>query len=126
VQGLPTSITLEILETWLSLFGHILSSKIPPPKQGRDFGVAYVQFAMKEAADAVIAQAQHGLHIGGCRVSATNYMPYEQRMKQKSENFTNLYVKNLPDSIQHDEDLRSLFASYGKVTSVRLEKVRFI
>lgn len=38
--------------------------------------------------------------------------------------FTNLYVKNLPDSIKTKEQLEELFAEYGAISSAVIMTVR--
>jgi polyadenylate-binding protein len=37
------------------------------------------------------------------------------------DEFTNVYIKNLPPSISTDDDLRELFAPYGNITSAKLQ-----
>jgi RNA recognition motif-containing protein len=98
-----------------------VSTKVPAPKPGKDFAVAYVQFGSQAAADAVIQAAKRGaLQFGQISISATPYLPFEQRQQNRSDEFSNLYVKHLPDDIVTDDDLRALFSPYGAVKSVRL------
>lgn len=109
------------LEQYLSEWGHIVSTKIAAPKPGKNCVVAYVQFGSQAVANTVIEQAQRGLiAIGNMYISAAPYLPYEQRVQSKNEEFTNLYVKNLPEDVMSDNDLRALFSPYGPVKSVRL------
>lgn len=124
LQNLPFGIHVSQLEPILLEFGHIVSSKIPPPRPGKDSAVAYVQFGSQAAANALILKAQRGsVHIGNVSISATQYLPYEQRVQNRNEEFTNLYVKNLPEEVHFDDDLRNLFSKYGAIKSVRLQTV---
>lgn len=110
----------------LSEWGHIVSTKIPAPKPGRNSLVAYVQFGSQDAADNVIKKSERGLiEIGHSIISASPYLPFEQRVQNRNEEFTNLYVKNLPDDVRSNDDLAALFLPYGAITSVRLDVVRF-
>ena len=125
LQNLPFDIQISHLENSLSEWGHIVSTKIPAPKPGKDSVVAYVQFGSQEAADNVIEKAGLGLiEIGNSIISASPYLPYEQRVQSRNEEFTNLYVKNLPEDVRSNDDLRALFLPYGAIKSARLDVVR--
>lgn len=121
MQNLPIDIQVSQLETCLSEWGHVVSTKIPALRAGKDQAVAYVQFGSQTVADTVIQQARLGMiEIGNMYISAKPYLPYEQRVHNRNHEFTNLYVKNLPEDVLSDDDLRALFSPYGAVKSVRL------
>jgi RNA recognition motif-containing protein len=121
LQNLPLGIQVSQLEKCLSEWGTIVSTRIPATRPGKQFAVAYVQFGSQAAADAVIQESRRGfIEVGNMPISAKQYLPYDQRIQNKNEEFTNLYVKNLPEDVLSDDDLRDIFAHYGAIKSVRL------
>ena len=83
--------TRELYETF-SVFGHVLSCKIPLDVDGRSKGFGFVHFASEEAAAAAVRDA-NDMQFLGRQLSVMHYVPRAQR---SGPEWNNVFVKNLP------------------------------
>lgn len=118
IKNLDPEIEVAQLHEAFGNFGEIISCKIAMDINGRSKGFGYVQFKNKEDADA----AMRDLKDASINGRPIEIQEYRNRMKSSSEDsFTNIYINNLPDSIDSTDKLRELFAEFGEITSVKLE-----
>lgn len=64
----------------------------------------------------------NGMLLEGKKVYVGPFLKRSDRPADKDVRFTNVFVKNLADSVD-DEKLREMFAAYGEVTSAIVMKV---
>lgn len=126
VRGIDESIEAPQLHELFSHFGEVISCKIPC-LNGKPRGYAYVQFAnpadgdraMKELADSTINGKAITIEKFVNRISRQPNKATEANIST-DPTFTNVFIKNLPDSISTLLDLLRLFQEYGQVVSARI------
>lgn len=92
-------------------------------KDGHSKGYGFVHFAEPSAAKSAI-EAVNGAQLGDSDkvVTVTEFVSKQDRGDPK-QNFTNVYVKNLPASVKTEDDVKAMFSEYGEISSVALMKV---
>jgi len=65
----------------------------------------------------------NGMLLEGTQVFVGPFLKRSDRPNDKGSKFTNVYIKNLAETVD-EEKLRKLFAESGKITSVVIMKVR--
>jgi polyadenylate-binding protein len=125
VQNLEKTITTRVLHDTFADFGEILSCKVATDKDGNSKGYGFVHFADPDAAKKAIEDV-NGAQLGDSDkvVTVTEFISKQDRGDGK-QNFTNVYVKNLPSTIQSEDDVRGLFKEFGTISSAACMKVRF-
>lgn len=63
--------------------------------------------------------------LAGQKVYVGPFLKKSDRPVDKESRFTNVYVKNLPDSVD-DKKLNEMFSEHGSVTSAVVMKVLFL
>jgi polyadenylate-binding protein len=124
IKNLDPSIDNKSLYDTFSAFGKILSCKVVLDSNSVSKGYGYVHFETDEAADAAI-QHVNGMLLNDLQVYVGRLKGRKERQSKLEEQhaiFNNLYVKNLPDSVTSDEELRALFDAFGPMISVSLSK----
>lgn len=122
IKNLDKNITTKNLYDTFLQFGSIVSCKIAfDEKTGDSKGYGFIQFGTQDAADLAI-QNVNGMLLMNQKVFVAQFVPRKERMAANaSKKFTNVYVKNLPDT--YDEaKLRDLFTSFGDIKSAVLMK----
>ena len=81
-------------------------------------------------AHSLVLLAEQGVHmqvngmlLAGQKVYVGPFLKKSDRPVDRESHFTNVYVKNLPDSV-NDEKLNEMFSEHGSVTSAVVMKVR--
>jgi len=117
IKNLDKSIDHKALYDTFSDFGNILSCKVALDDKGVSKGYGFVHYETQKMADEAIAK------VNGCQIGGSNLVVFvgpfiskRERQAQNSQNFTNVYVKNLPQSATY-ADVDTLFSKYGKITS---------
>lgn len=118
IKNLSDHIDNKLLFETFSVYGNILSCKVAMDQSGKSKGYGFVHFETQEAADKAINEL-NGSVMEDQRVTITHWKSQRERTKQNESVFTNLYIKNLPASVD-DEMLKEMFARFGPVTSVRV------
>lgn len=94
-------------------------------QNGNSKEYGFVQFEQEESALKAIDSSNNGLDIHGRKVIVKKFIPKADRLKHKNEiiekSWTNLYIKNIPDSVRENEFLE-LVQKHGPVNSWKLEK----
>ena len=102
-----------------SQFGKILSSKIATGPGGESKGHGFVQYEDEASAQAAI-DTVNGKELVGQQVFVG---PFKRREDRDTgvDKFTNLYVKNLDESVT-DETLQEVFGAVGTLSSAVVMK----
>jgi len=117
MKNIPKNIgKKELYDAFTSAIGPIISIKIPVDDKHDNLGYLYILFEKPEDAAKCINEF-NGSGINGNIVILEKYEP------KVSNNglFTNLYFKNLPQSIDSDTKLERLVSPYGDVVSPKLK-----
>lgn len=82
-------------------------------------GYGYVQYNTPEGAQAAVERA-NGMLLKGRQLYVAPYL--SKRQRESTRGFTNIYCKNLPESVVDENSLKELFAKFGTITSVFLAR----
>lgn len=133
VKNLPEDYDDAKLEGMFTEYGSITSCMASKDKEGKSRGFGFVNFATAEAAQAA-CEAKNNLDLGvpDKKLFVGRAQKKEEREKELRDHFeqlkverqkkylgTNLYVKNLSDSID-EAQLRKAFLSFGSITSAKV------
>jgi polyadenylate-binding protein len=122
IKNLDPTIDNKALHDTFSAFGNILSCKIALDENGNSKGYGFVHYETEEAADNAIKHV-NGMLLNDKKVYVGRHIPKKERqakIEQIRANFTNIYVKNLDESVT-DEELRDMFGKYGAITSALIQ-----
>jgi len=121
IKNLDKSIDNKDMYDTFSTFGTILSCKVATDEHGNSKGYGFVHFETEEAATKAIEKV-NGMLLSDKKLFVGRFIPRKDREKEigeKAKMFTNVYIKNLPDSVD-DEKLRDLFEPHGPITSYKV------
>lgn len=121
VKSLDKSIDNKSLYDTFSQFGNILSCKVAMDDNSQSLGYGFVHFETPEAA-AAATEKVNGMLLAGRKVYVGKFLNKREREAagQINKSFTNVYVKNLDESLCSEEKLRDLFSDYGDMTSIHI------
>jgi polyadenylate-binding protein len=102
----------QALYDTFSAFGNILSCKVVTDDQNSSKGYGFVHFETKEAAEKAISKV-NGMMMHNQKVFVGPFVTRKERLKTQDgeQKFTNVYVKNLDESVS-TEKLREVFSMY--------------
>ncbi|CRG93547.1 polyadenylate-binding protein, putative [Plasmodium gallinaceum] len=115
VKNLDKSIDNKALFDTFSMFGNILSCKVATDEFGKSKSYGFVHYEDEESAKEAIEKV-NGVQLGSKTVYVGPFIKKSERVTNDTK-FTNLYVKNFPDSVT-ETHLRQLFSPYGEITSM--------
>jgi len=116
VKNLDETIDNKMLFDTFSMFGSILSCKIGFNREtGDHLGYAFVHYAEQAAADKAIEQI-NDMVLAGRKVIVEKFQSKEQREEQQQNEYTNIYVKNIPSEL-NVEQIFDILKKYGQVES---------
>lgn len=115
IKNLDETIDNKQLHDTFSMFGAILSCKVATDRSGKSKGYGFVHYENETSADEAIKRV-NGMKINEKEVYVSRF----QKQKRKTLEWTNLYVKNIPEGWDEDK-LKEIFKQYGVVTSVILK-----
>lgn len=133
IKNLDENVDREKLEKMFSEFGKITSCAVMTDSEGKSKGFGFVAFEEPEQAEKAVNEMHEKQFEGSdkklyvCRAQkkserqAELKRKYDQQKAERMQRFqgTNLYVKNLDDSID-DAKLRETFAPFGTITSAKV------
>lgn len=115
IKNLDVTIDNKALYEIFASFGHVLSCKVAM-ENGQSKCYGFVQFESEQSASSAIVRL-NGMLINDKQVYVGRFIRHQERVRGTTGSlFTNVYVKNLPDTTT-DDDLKDLFAQYGAITS---------
>ena len=123
IKNLDKTIDNKALHDTFSAFGNILSCKVVCDEQGNSKGFGFVHFETQEAADEAIDKV-NGMLLNDIKVYVGRHLSRRERLQQLEQvkaKFTNVFVKNLDESVE-DEQLEKLFAPFGTILSAVIQK----
>jgi len=115
IKQLDPNITHKELFDTFSAFGNILSVKVALDANGQSKGFGFVHFENAESADNAIKTVNDKI-LGTKRVYVGKFVTKKDRLKQKEQVWTNVFVKDIDPTIT-DKELESKFVAFGPVTS---------
>ena len=130
IKGLDPTVDSIQLHELFSNYGEVISVRIPL-SNGIPRGFAYVQYMKKEDAERAQAELTDST-INGKEVTVVKFLRREDRpmsdamQKNLDPTFTNVFIKNLPESVNTLLKLLALFQEFGEITSARLVAPRRI
>jgi polyadenylate-binding protein len=120
IKNLAKEIDNKALYDTFSAFGNILSCKIVTDENGSK-GYGFVHFETEEAARSAIEKV-NGMLLAEKKVFVGRFMSRKERLEQmgdKAKKFTNVYIKNLPESVG-DEELSEMCEKHGPILSAKV------
>ncbi|XP_010447143.1 PREDICTED: polyadenylate-binding protein 2 [Camelina sativa] len=121
IKNLDDSIDHKALHDTFSTFGNIVSCKVAVDSSGQSKGYGFVQYASEESAQKAIEKL-NGMLLNDKQVYVGPFLRRQERDSTANKTkFTNVYVKNLGENTT-DDDLKTAFAEYGKITSAVVMK----
>jgi polyadenylate-binding protein len=123
IKNLDPSIDNKALHDTFTAFGNILSCKIALDDHGVSRGYGFVHFETQEAAELAIEKV-NGMLLNDRQVFVGRHLSKKERiqgMEALRAQFTNVFVKNLDESVT-DEDVKKLFSVYGEVSSAVVQR----
>ncbi|XP_074286275.1 polyadenylate-binding protein 2-like [Silene latifolia] len=116
IKNLDKSIDNKGLQEAFHSFGKILSCKVATDLSGQSKGYGFVQYEDQESAQKAIDKL-NGMLLNDKQVYVGPFVRRQERENAIDKTkFTNVYVKNLAESMT-DEDLAKRFGQFGKITS---------
>ncbi|KAL7618014.1 hypothetical protein Lser_V15G00170 [Lactuca serriola] len=116
IKNLDSSIDNKELYEVFCVFGDVSTCKVVVDSRGRSKGFGYVQFQKEEDAKVAIRKL-NGMLIKGKQVYVAKFIHQKERNEaNKSLKFTNVYVKNFPETTT-EEDFVQAFGKFGSITS---------
>ncbi|CAO3696493.1 unnamed protein product [Rhizopus stolonifer] len=122
IKNLDNTIDNKALHDTFSAFGNILSCKIAIDESGNSKGYGFVHYETEEAADNAIKHV-NGMLLNDKKVFVGRHVPKKERqakIEQYRAKFTNIYVKNLDESVT-DQELNEMLTKYGPITSALIQ-----
>jgi len=115
VKHLAKTIDNKSLYDTFSMFGNILSCKVATNNKGESLGYGFVHYESEDSAQNAIGRVD-GKVIAGQKVEVSAFKSKKERGGLNKNKFTNIYVKNLPETATK-EKVEELFSKFGKITS---------
>eukprot|EP01024_Parvocaulis_polyphysoides_P067602 TRINITY_DN809_c1_g2_i1.p1 TRINITY_DN809_c1_g2~~TRINITY_DN809_c1_g2_i1.p1 ORF type:complete len:684 (+),score=196.74 TRINITY_DN809_c1_g2_i1:232-2283(+) len=120
IKNLDKSIDHKALHDTFSAFGNILSCKVAVDSSGNSKGYGFVHFEKDESAQLAIDKVNN-MKLREKIVYVGPFLRRNDRPGDKDKKFSNIFVKNLPTSLDDDAFLK-MFEPYGKITSSAVMK----
>jgi len=118
IKNLDNGIGHKELYDHFSPYGTILSCKVALNETGQSKGYGFVHFeSEKDAANAI--EKVNNTKIGSKDVYVGLFIPRKMRIQAVEQSWTNVYVKNLDESVTDDE-FTAMFAAFGHVNSPKI------
>jgi polyadenylate-binding protein len=123
IKNLDEAIDNKALHDTFSAFGNIMSCKVVLNAEGKSCGFGFVHFENQEAADLAIEKV-NGMLMNGKKVFVGRHISRKERHSRLEElraNFTNVFVKNLEESVD-DDALTAMFEPFGEIQSAVIQR----
>jgi polyadenylate-binding protein len=121
IKNLDKGIDNKQLYDTFNQFGNILSCKVVKDEKALSKGYGFVHFESEEAATQAIDHV-NGMMLRDRKVFVGRFKNRGDRVREvgeKNKQFTNVYIKNLPEDYS-EEELIKLMAKHGNTLSVKL------
>jgi polyadenylate-binding protein len=123
IKNLDKAIDHKMIYDTFASFGNILSCKVATDESGNSKGYAFVHYETSEAAQEAINKT-NGKLLNGKKIFVGLFVAKKERQasQEAAPKWTNIFVKNIPKSIDTEAKLQGLFEKFGKITSSVLVK----
>ena len=121
IKNLDKSIDTKNLKDIFSVFGNILSCKVPMDPNGDSKCHGFIQFENEEDANKAIKKV-NGMLVENKKVYVSHFMPKKERekvLRAKANKFSNIFIKNF-DNDFGDEKLHDIFSQFGEISSYKV------
>ncbi|GMH32430.1 hypothetical protein BSKO_00264 [Bryopsis sp. KO-2023] len=118
IKGLPLEVDSRTLHDTFEVFGKISSAKVVCDRSGVSLGYGYVQYEQAACASKAVERA-HGMLLSGSKLVVVHHVRKDVR-PTRHLSYTNIYVKNLPRTVDTVDALWKFFDEFGEITCVWL------
>jgi len=118
IKNLDKKIDNKTLFDTFSRFGNILSCMVATDEMTNSKGYGFVHYEKEEDAEMAIKMVNEKL-LAGKKCYVGKFIPSKARNTDREPKWTNIFVKNLPKSID-EVKLRATFGQFGEITSAIL------
>ncbi|CAN8283999.1 unnamed protein product [Cochlearia groenlandica] len=121
IKNLDKSVDNKTLHETFSPCGSIVSCKVATDHMGQSRGYGFVQFESEDSAKNAIEKL-NGKTLNDKQIFVGPFLRKEERGSASDKiKFTNVYVKNLSETVTDDE-LKTTFGQYGDISSAVVMK----
>lgn len=121
IRNLDNTIDTKKLYDEFSIFGDILSCKVPVDSIKMSMGYGFVHFHSEASADLAISSL-NGTMMAGKPVFVSRFIPKHVRDKEKDDQrlqFKNIFIKNFGKDVD-ESMLQTMFGGFGEITSLKI------
>ena len=118
VKGISLNANPRDVYELFSKYGEIISCKICEDEDGNLLGYGYINYYNLESAENAIANLNKNKFMDS-ELEVEHFQKKNERLQVLQEN-TSIYIKNIPNSHSKIEDLKGIFAKYGKIAFAKI------
>ena len=113
VKGISVNASPREIYELFAKYGEIISSKICENEDGDLLGYGYINYYNLDSAENAIANLNKTKFMDS-ELEVEHFQKKNERLQVPQEN-SSIYIKNIPNSYSKIEDLKNIFAKYGKI-----------
>ena len=114
IKGIPPEIKPREVFELFNKYGEIISIKVCEDEDGNLLGYGYINYYSIDSAENAIKDLNKK-NVWGCVLEVEHFQKKNERLQSNLGN-NSIYIKNIPDSIKDENDLKNLFKKYGEIT----------
>lgn len=118
VKGISLNANPRDVYELFSKYGEIISCKICEDEDGNLLGYGYINYYNLDSAENAIANLNKNKFMDS-ELEVEHFQKKNERLQVLQEN-TSIYIKNIPNSHSKIEDLKGIFAKYGKIAFAKI------
>ena len=113
VKGISLNANPREIYELFAKYGEIISAKICENEDGDLLGYGYINYYNLDSAENAIANLNKTKFMDS-ELEVEHFQKKNERLQVPQEN-SSIYIKNIPNSYSKYEDLRTIFANFGKI-----------
>ncbi len=114
IKGIPPEIKPREVFELFNKFGEIISIKVCEDEDGNLLGYGYINYYSIDSAENAIKELNKK-NIWGSVLEVEHFHKKNERLQSNLGN-NSIYIKNIPDSIKDENDIKNLFKKFGEIT----------
>ena len=114
IKGIPPEIKPREVFELFNKFGEIISIKVCEDEDGNLLGYGYINYYSLDSAENAIKDLNKK-KIWGSVLEVEHFQKKNERLQSNLGN-NSIYIKNIPDSIKDENDIKNLFKKFGEIT----------
>ena len=114
IKGIPPEIKPREVFELFNKYGEIISIKVCEDEDGNLLGYGYINYYSIDSAENAIKDLNKK-NVWGCVLEVEHFQKKNERLQSNLGN-NSIYIKNIPDSIKDENDLKNLFKKFGEIT----------